>query len=571
MSSRAYSYVRFSSAEQEKGDSLRRQTERSKEYCEQHNLILDTTLTADKGISAFKGKNRSVGSLGKFFNLIAAGIVKQGDTLIVENLDRLSRKSPMQAMTQFAEIIEAGVRLVTLMDGQTYTQESIEKNPSQLFVSLGIMMRANEESKTKADRGQKAWDNKRAKASTNNEPITSRCPGWLRLVDGKFKFHEKNLATLRRILKFAGDGIGCDKIMRILNKEKVPTFKNNGKVWSTGTIKYLMTTKSVMGEFQPKSTQIKAIDPIPNYFPPAITEAEFYRIQHVVGQRRRNSVGRTGEDVVNLFGKLLVCGRDGSTMVVLQPTTKEKRNLVSSLANNGAGKEVAFGYHAFENHMLRRISEITINPVDNTSEIDLQELQGRAADVAEKIEKVNVQLTSLKASDTTFDRMLNLLSTLDKQENEIKKQIETAKATTQSHAIQKPDEFTRLFEYDSLQKKSGDELAMIRTRIRTYIQNVVKQIKVFIHVKGWTRVCHAHIHFNNGSSKWLLIRTRRKEDSQSITDDKPIENLPEAVLNKWLAESPKLSFEDWNWDATPDIWYWCHLNANKPYYTKIGG
>ena len=62
-----YSYVRFSSREQAKGDSLHRQTEMARRYAEEHGYVLDTSLDLhDKGISGFKGANRAKGRLGDF-------------------------------------------------------------------------------------------------------------------------------------------------------------------------------------------------------------------------------------------------------------------------------------------------------------------------------------------------------------------------------------------------------------------------------------------------------------------------------------------------------------------------
>ena len=49
---RAYSYIRFSTPEQLKGDSLRRQLETSRAYAEKHGLLLDDSLR-DIGIAAF--------------------------------------------------------------------------------------------------------------------------------------------------------------------------------------------------------------------------------------------------------------------------------------------------------------------------------------------------------------------------------------------------------------------------------------------------------------------------------------------------------------------------------------
>lgn len=53
---RAYSYIRFSTEEQAKGDSLRRQLDLRHEYLKGKDLILDETLTMhDLGVSGFKG------------------------------------------------------------------------------------------------------------------------------------------------------------------------------------------------------------------------------------------------------------------------------------------------------------------------------------------------------------------------------------------------------------------------------------------------------------------------------------------------------------------------------------
>jgi hypothetical protein len=55
---KAYSYVRMSTPEQRKGDSLRRQTELAENYARANNLELDATFKLhDIGVSAFDGSN----------------------------------------------------------------------------------------------------------------------------------------------------------------------------------------------------------------------------------------------------------------------------------------------------------------------------------------------------------------------------------------------------------------------------------------------------------------------------------------------------------------------------------
>ncbi len=72
----AYSYVRFSSKKQSKGDSLRRQREWAETYCAEHGHTLDRSLKLeDLAISSFKGKNAETGALGLFLKACETWIV----------------------------------------------------------------------------------------------------------------------------------------------------------------------------------------------------------------------------------------------------------------------------------------------------------------------------------------------------------------------------------------------------------------------------------------------------------------------------------------------------------------
>ena len=129
MQAKAYSYIRFSSPEQEKGDSLRRQIKLSEEYAKKRNLVLDDSMRlTDKGLSAFHGAHKAKGALGEFLKLVEAGKIPKGSVLLVENLDRLSREQVLDALNQFTGIIRAGIKVVTLQDGMEYCQESINEN-----------------------------------------------------------------------------------------------------------------------------------------------------------------------------------------------------------------------------------------------------------------------------------------------------------------------------------------------------------------------------------------------------------------------------------------------------------
>ena len=90
---KAFSYLRFSTPEQMKGDSYRRQTEAAQAYATKHGLELDDSLTLrDKGISAYQGRNATDGRLSAFLSAVETGRVRPGSYLLVESLDRLSRE-----------------------------------------------------------------------------------------------------------------------------------------------------------------------------------------------------------------------------------------------------------------------------------------------------------------------------------------------------------------------------------------------------------------------------------------------------------------------------------------------
>src|SRR5579859_5293107 len=120
----AYSYVRFSTPEQIKGDSLRRQLELSQRYADEHGLEIDTSLSLrDFGVSAFDSSNVERGALGVFLEAVRGGKIKPGSALLVESLDRLSRAGVSKALPIFMDLIGAGITVVTLTDGMEYSQQ----------------------------------------------------------------------------------------------------------------------------------------------------------------------------------------------------------------------------------------------------------------------------------------------------------------------------------------------------------------------------------------------------------------------------------------------------------------
>ncbi|EGR2231706.1 recombinase family protein [Vibrio parahaemolyticus] len=306
----AYSYIRFSSAIQAQGDSLRRQTKLAQEYCQKHSLTLSEQSFTDLGVSAFNSANTNEDNgLGQFLKALEQGVIPSGSFLLVESLDRLSRANVMTAMRQLFNIIEYGITVVTLIDNRTYSSES---ETTDLIISLAVMERAHNESKTKSERIKAAWANKRANPTTTNR--TSLAPFWLKLNKDKrtYTVIEKNAETVRRIFQMSIDGHGIVGIARRLNEEKIPSPK--GGSWSNTSICRILNSKAVIGEYTPNIGRTSTNAPISDYYPSIIDEDTFYLSQSRKAERSKPESAGRKTTFPNVFNQVAKCGVCGATM-----------------------------------------------------------------------------------------------------------------------------------------------------------------------------------------------------------------------------------------------------------------
>lgn len=372
---KAYSYLRFSTPEQMKGDSHRRQSMKAQEYAATHGLDLDDTLTfQDLGVSAFRGKNAEEGQLGVFLAAVHAGKVEPGSYLLVESLDRISRQAALLALATLTSILAQGITLVTLHDGKVYSQESMTAQPMDLMYALIGFIRANDESAHKSMRIKAVWTGKRAKAI--QKPLTANGPTWLRLNKATGQWHvlPECAEIVRRIFREYLSGSGPTMIASRLNRESVPVFFRDtqkgplkGAYWHRSTVRRLLENPSVIGTYIPRSVEFKDRkklrkaegQPVPGYYPAIIDEDTFQRAQALLLGTPSPWRGKhaTREETRNLFGGLAKCSRCGATMVYLNKGTLKGRSytyLICSKARVGAGcKYTLVPYAPVEEAFLR--------------------------------------------------------------------------------------------------------------------------------------------------------------------------------------------------------------------------
>ena len=247
----AISYRRFSTPRQARGDSQRRQTDLTEEYCKRRRLrLIDTYL--DAGLSGYTGKNLNDSSaLRSLLAAAKSGRFKSGTHLIVESLDRLSRREISTAIRLFLDILDCGLVIVTLIDGEeVFTKKRVDNDLTALIIAIVYLARANNESKNRSERALQAKRVAREKARERKIPITAECPRWLTLVGRGDKRHfvvdRDRARIIEQIYKMAASGIGQIQIASFLNEHDVPTLNDRAK-WRAGMVSHVLRNQAVIG------------------------------------------------------------------------------------------------------------------------------------------------------------------------------------------------------------------------------------------------------------------------------------------------------------------------------------
>lgn len=344
---KAYSYVRFSSPEQVRGDSERRQTELAERYAQDHGLELDHSLSfADLGVSAFQNKNAKNGALRAFLDAVEDGTIPHGSYLLVESLDRLSRDQILAAQGLFMQIMATGISLVTLIDKRVYSTEGLNSNPTDLIISIVTMMRAHDESLTKSRRLIAVHERKRALLVNGDKltkPYTKMLPAWLTwdAEAGAYALIPQKASIVRMMFEKADQGWGLFRLTRWLN-ETYPKPIGGAEHWRQAYVRRILTNPAAVGTFVPHKQvrneaglrRRKALAPVAGLWP-AVVEREVY--ERVLGRlsttaaRGRNAVVETK----SLVAGVLKCARCGGSFVrVSKPSRRGSYvYLVCSRAN----------------------------------------------------------------------------------------------------------------------------------------------------------------------------------------------------------------------------------------------
>ena len=299
-----YLYIRFSHEKQAEGSSYDRQLGSAKAFCP--TLIEDKEhVFFDSGKSAFHGEQLATGGdLRRFYDAVKTGAVPKGSTLLVEDLDRLSRDGMWKASDKLRELTENGIAVRTLRDGKLY--EGTLKF-SDAITSLIKQELANEESEKKSVRVADSYRKRYAKAREGKK-VKVLLPSWLEWVgsDSAYKIKKAEAATVVDIFNMAAAGHSYAAIAKDLNGKGIKPFrnkKNPDALWITASLFALIKNQAVLGTYAPRDGG----QPIDGYFPDIVKKTVFDAANGARSERKRDGITST-PDRINVWGKVGVCG-----------------------------------------------------------------------------------------------------------------------------------------------------------------------------------------------------------------------------------------------------------------------
>lgn len=490
------SYMRFSTAEQLKGDSSRRQTDLADEWCKKHGRKLTDRLD-DKGISAYRGRNSNSGDLATFLKLVEAGTVPAGSILLVEDLDRISRQKPHKALSLFFNIVDAGCTVITLRDGGEYSPGNLDMN--RLMMSVMRFCLAHDESDKKSGRLAEAWKTKRK--NIGDDVLTKMIPAWLRIEGDKIVEDKPKADIIRAMFALALDGHGLTYITREANRR----WEGIGRTahFARGTVNKILHNEQTIGIFQPHKTtdddsrktgkrREPVGKPIRGYYPAIVDETTFYAVQKML--RSRKLTGGPSAKYLNVFQGVIFNADDRSPMVI--GNKGNGRFYVSAAAiegRKGAAPYIMFPVVSLEAAILYELAQRQRLDLDETPDTsparELAAVEGQLAGKVEKIGQLQKALLTMGDVGPVVEVLAQLegeRKALEARTSELKAEAAAATHSTNADALEEVAAIVA-------DQQWGNPDLNRRTRLRSALRQLVKRIDCRTTKEGHRRRCEVSI------------------------------------------------------------------------------
>lgn len=328
----AFSYARFSTKSQAIGTSLERQLNASRLFCSERSLTLSPKGYHDLGVSGFKQVKRP--ELEQMLQAIQSGDIPSGSYILIEAIDRLSRKGISHTQDVLKQILQYKVKVAFVgedaktLNGQVLDDHSLNDLSSVILVALAADL-AHKESvrKSKLVKAAKLIIRKKA---TEGHKVRGHTMFWIDWSDKKQDFVlNDRVKDVQTIIQLRREGQGPRKIAKTMNELGIKGPRGN--LWNHMSVTIVLKSPVLYGAYQ--THQIIEGQKVPdvlleNHYPALLTKEEYIKVQ---ADSSRANKGRPSK--ANPFSGVLRC-ECGQAMLFSKRT---------NLAKNGDPLE--YEYH----------------------------------------------------------------------------------------------------------------------------------------------------------------------------------------------------------------------------------
>lgn len=392
MKPRAWLYARFSSTQQQDGDSINRQVNAAQQWSTANGVELQQTSFRDLGVSGWKSIKRPM--FEQLITAMSEGKIPRGSYVLFESTDRLSRRGWRHTQELIRTITCVhDCKLVILDKGQVYTKENVNDVVQNILLMVSADM-AEKESQRKSDLVAAAYKSKR------QDGDVSRWPFWIDKTDNGFVLNE-NAETIRLIIELRLKGVGALGIAAELNRRGIKS--SRGGSWGHTSIRVVLSNSALYGtkdfysmktitQFDEHGEEIRVADnqlvqSMPNIFPPVCDFTTWQQIQ-INGEKP----GRKGK--LSPFHNVLFCKCGAALGLQIGSAGERYRKCSRSKVGSCDQKMI----RNFDETLVECLGRITYMSSEMQKD-EVPELQARLA----KLEGVKDALMAAGALDALVD------------------------------------------------------------------------------------------------------------------------------------------------------------------------
>ena len=402
----AFSYARFSTKSQAIGTSLERQLNASRLFCSERGLTLSPKGYHDLGVSGFKQVKRP--ELEQMLHAIQSGDIPSGSYILIEAIDRLSRKGISHTQDVLKQILQYKVKVAFVgedaktLNGQVLDEHSLNDLSSVILVALAADL-AHKESVRKSKLVKTAKLIIRKKA-TEGHKVRGHTMFWIDWSDKKQDFVlNDRVKDVQTIIQLRREGQGPRKIAKTMNELGIKGPRGN--LWNHMSVTIVLKSPVLYGAYQ--THQIIEGQKVPdvlleNHYPALLTKEEYIKIQ---ADSSKANKGRPSK--ANPFSGVLRC-ECGQAMLFSKRTNLDKN-----------GDPLEYEYHFCIGSTEGRCK--------NKKRIrDLVPLLASIMDklVINQTPKKNLNTELIKATEQKIEKLNNMLVELDNPPMSVLKTIQ---------------------------------------------------------------------------------------------------------------------------------------------------